>query len=539
MTIPQPIAKPYQLLMADLEKGVVKLPEFQRNFVWPPSESAKFMDSIFREMPIGTFTVWRTTEVLQSLKNIGNYSFPNIPKGELVNYVLDGQQRIATLFAVCKGIPITREGKKNPTNYSEFYVDLDADPDDTDQDIVVTEPPPIHTSIKILELIDPNPKASWIAKNYPNQKHQDQITHYRGILLSYNFSIIEIHNATMSMAVEIFTRINTGGTKLNVFEIMIAMTYDKNFNLRKKYESLNNKMETAGFTVPPSSILQLISLILSNDCKSKTILSLNKRHVINLWDDIVIAIESAVDFLKINLHVIGTSILPTVGFFVTFGYFFYKHGKAQPTKKQLQLLKKYFWKSALSERYSSANEAALAEDILLIDEIIKENSPQYGPAFNFSYTEQQIMDWKFSLGSTITKSILCLFASKTPQRFDNNTPLNLQNDNMARANSKNYHHFFPQAYLEKTGRGLRKNIVMNITLIDLALNQQIIRDKAPSVYMAKWKTGGIEENSELAKTMTTHFIDDLDGFGVWKDDYDKFIQERGKLIYSELQKLIA
>ena len=72
MTIPQPIAKPYQLLMADLEKGVVKLPEFQRNFVWPPSESAKFMDSIFREMPIGTFTVWRTTEVLQSLKNIGN-----------------------------------------------------------------------------------------------------------------------------------------------------------------------------------------------------------------------------------------------------------------------------------------------------------------------------------------------------------------------------------------------------------------------------------------------------------------------------------
>jgi hypothetical protein len=134
---------------------------------------------------------------------------------------------------------------------------------------------------------------------------------------------------------------------------------------------------------------------------------------------------------------------------------------------------------------------------------------------------------------------LCLFASKTPQRFDNNTPLNLQNDNMARANSKNYHHFFPQAYLEKTGRGLRKNIVMNITLIDLALNQQIIRDKAPSVYMAKWKTGGIDENSELAKTMTTHFIDDLDGFGVWKDDYDKFIQQRGKLVWSELVKLIA
>jgi hypothetical protein len=49
----------------------------------------------------------------------------------------------------------------------------------------------------------------------------------------------------------------------------------------------------------------------------------------------------------------------------------------------------------------------------------------------------------------------------------------------------------------------------------------------------------ILENSELAKTMTTHFIDDLDGFGVWKDDYDKFIQQRGKLVWSELVKLIA
>ena len=62
----------------------------------------------------------------------------------------------------------------------------------------------------------------------------------------------------MEKAVEIFIRINTGGTKLVLFEIMIAITYDKNFNLRIKYESLNNKMETAGFTVPPSSILQLI-----------------------------------------------------------------------------------------------------------------------------------------------------------------------------------------------------------------------------------------------------------------------------------------
>ena len=176
--------------MNDLERGFIKLPEFQRDFVWPPDQSATFLDSIFREMPIGTFTVWKTTDRLQSVKNLGNFTIPDTPPGESVQYVLDGQQRLATLFAVCRGEPITRRGKKTPTDYSEFYVDLDADPNDNDQNIVLTEKPPTHKSIKILDLIDPNPQASLIQKEYPDQKHQNQITHYREVLQTYNFSII-------------------------------------------------------------------------------------------------------------------------------------------------------------------------------------------------------------------------------------------------------------------------------------------------------------------------------------------------------------
>jgi hypothetical protein len=526
--------------MNDLERGFIKLPEFQRDFVWPPDQSATFLDSIFREMPIGTFTVWKTTDRLQSVKNLGNFTIPDTPPGESVQYVLDGQQRLATLFAVCRGEPITRRGKKTPTDYSEFYVDLDADPNDNDQNIVLTEKPPTHKSIKILDLIDPNPQASLIQKEYPDQKHQNQITHYREVLQTYNFSIIEIHDARMAKAVEIFIRINTGGTKLVLFEIMIAITYDKNFNLRKKYDDLNAITEQIGFKVPPQSVLQLISLILSVDCKSKTILSLNKNDIINLWDAVSNAIKLAIGFLQTDFKVVGTSILPTAAFFVTFGYFFYKHGKPQPSDKQCDLLKKYFWKSALSERYSGASETAMANDVKqLIDEIVKGNSPQYGPEFNFKFTEQDIISWPFSLGSTITKSIMCLLTSKGPLRFDNNSPLNLQNNFLVIALSRNYHHFFPQAYLKKTGHGSQSNLVMNITLVDDFLNKRVIRDKAPSVYMAKWNTGGSDENKKLAQTMTTHFIDDLDGFGVWKDDYVKFIQERGKLIYSELQKLVA
>ena len=42
----------------------------------------------------------------------------------------------------------------------------------------------------------------------------------------------------------------------------------------------------------------------------------------------------------------------------------------------------------------------------------------------------------------------------------------------------------------------------------------------------------------LEKWMKTHLITDLDEFGVWEDNYEKFFHERAKVVSSELQKRI-
>ena len=51
--------------------------------------------------------------------------------------------------------------------------------------------------------------------------------------------------------------------------------------------------------------------------------------------------------------------------------------------------------------------------------------------------------------------------------------------------------------------------------------------------MAKFK-----KNSELSLTMMTHLIGDLNTFGIWNDDYDKFFDERAKIVSRELSKRI-
>lgn len=48
----------------------------------------------------------------------------------------------------------------------------------------------------------------------------------------------------------------------------------------------------------------------------------------------------------------------------------------------------------------------------------------------------------------------------------------------------------------------------------------------------------MEHNESLEETMNTHLIDDLDAFGIWDDDYDKFFDMRAEKISNELSKRI-
>ena len=97
---PQNQSVKYNILFADIDTGRIKIPRFQRDFVWSKDQTAGLIDSIIKGYPIGTFILWKTKEELRHLKNIGNAELPDLPHGEFVQYVLDGQQRITHLLGV-------------------------------------------------------------------------------------------------------------------------------------------------------------------------------------------------------------------------------------------------------------------------------------------------------------------------------------------------------------------------------------------------------------------------------------------------------
>jgi hypothetical protein len=97
-----------------IKNGEVVLPAIQRDFVWSETQICNLLDSILRGYPVGIALMWETYEPLQYRNFVGDYRsgvrsvFKDSKSGERLRVVLDGQQRLQSLFVAIYG---TCEGK--------------------------------------------------------------------------------------------------------------------------------------------------------------------------------------------------------------------------------------------------------------------------------------------------------------------------------------------------------------------------------------------------------------------------------------------
>jgi hypothetical protein len=482
--------------------------------------------------PIGTFILWKTRERLRCVRDIGGAELPTTPDGDYAKQVLDGQQRLTSLYASIHGIEVEREG--HVEDFSEIYIDLEADANgDIDADIVFTEirDRPEKTYVRLTDLMN---RGFVFFGEYP-EKYHNKIDTYKSRLKSYSFSVILVSDAPIEVATEIFTRINTGGTVLKTFEIMVAKTFDvdRDFDLAEKYDELVASLDDAGYsTVPSAVVLQAIAAILGKQVGKKEILRLPKKDFIDAWPAMVDALCEAVDYLKSAMRIPVSDLLPYYSLLVPLAYFFHHHGPS-PNADRRKLLEDFFWRVALTSRYSRSAESQLEQDLRRMDDIIEGKQPEYDAGVDTS--AQFIVDnGVFKSGRAYIKALLCILAYKQPKSFENNALVTISNDWLKRANSKNYHHFFPKAHLKRQGyEGWEINHIANITIVDDYLNKRRIRDKAPATYMRQFE----KSNDRLPQTMRSHLIN-LQKDGIWKNDYETFFMNRCRAFSRELRKRI-
>lgn len=512
-----------------IEQGELKVPQFQREFVWSIEASSKLMDSIVKGYPIGAFTFWKTKDRLRSVRNIGGLALPDSPTNDFVNYVLDGQQRITSIYACLKGVIIGN------ADYSKMYINLIASEEDS---IVILDLGGLNVDeyISLKDLLEGNMSVIF-SRFGAKPAIIDKITEYKERINKYSFSVIELQDAPLDIATEIFTRINTTGKSLSVFEIMCAKTYDEDlrFDLFEKRNVQLEKWENVNYnTVPHQTVLQVMSLCIQKSCRRRDILNLDKKTFINIWEDVDKAFDAAIDYMKSYYGIPVSKLLPYDALLVPVVYYFY-FNKKKPTGKNALRLQDYFWRCILTKRFTEGVEGKLATDCInVIGAILRDEDPDEKNLEPVDISYENIKkNGVFSLSSAYVKGLVCILAAQHPQSFVDGASVVIDNAWLSQSNSKNYHHFFPKAYMKRNQALIDEELVnhiANITIVDGYLNKNLIKDKAPSEYMAKFK----HDNKNLEKTMQSHLIE-INTFGIWTDDYSLFFKNRVKKIQEELR----
>src|SRR5438045_456748 len=87
-------------IIEQVTSGQLRVPTFQRGFVWDANRVAYLMDSIYKGYPFGAILLWRTKERLKFERKLGPFKLPDSEPDFPVDYILDGQQRITSIFGV-------------------------------------------------------------------------------------------------------------------------------------------------------------------------------------------------------------------------------------------------------------------------------------------------------------------------------------------------------------------------------------------------------------------------------------------------------
>jgi len=106
-------------LINAVKSGKLRIPRFQRDFVWERTKVTKLLGSMYKEFLIGSFFIWYAPQKYNSFfREIPELNLKNPESMDEIQYILDGQQRITSLYVTIKGLTI------KGVDYSNICFDL-------------------------------------------------------------------------------------------------------------------------------------------------------------------------------------------------------------------------------------------------------------------------------------------------------------------------------------------------------------------------------------------------------------------------------
>ncbi|MFC5755869.1 GmrSD restriction endonuclease domain-containing protein [Rhizobium sp. GCM10022189] len=517
-------------ILDHIDNGHMALPEFQRGYVWNRDQVRGLFDSLYRRHPVGGLLVWATESRTAAHRGEGPLA------SGVVKLLLDGQQRITSLYGVVRGrAPKFFDG--NAQAFSGLYFHLDTETFGFYQPVKMKDDP---LWIDVTELMKAGNSGlgAYVARVSAIPAHSAKVGDYVGRLskllgtTDIDLHIEEVTGADKSLdvVVDIFNRVNSGGTKLSKGDLALAKICADWPEARDTMKARLKEWQAAGYDFNLDWLLRSVNTVLTGEAK---FLYLHDKGA----DEIETALKRATKHIDSCLNMIGSrlGLDHDQVFFGRFGVpvmvrFLDKHGGALNERDRDKLL---FWfaQAGMWGRFSGSTETVIDQDLEALegtegglDKLLTQLRLWHG---GLRVEPAHFTGW--SLGARFYPVLYML--SRMGQAKDWGSGLPLKANLLGKMSRLEVHHIFPKGQLYKRDdlsfRRAEVNALANFCFLTKDTNLHI-SDRLPEEYFP-------EVEKAHPGALASQWIPDDPK--LWKiENFRAFLDERKKLLAQEVNK---
>jgi hypothetical protein len=312
------------------------------------------LQSVYKGYPIGSLLFWNTSEIKLTVETSDRFPFPKAPLDSPVAFVLDGMQRLATLYNCFFPVDAAR--------FPEFNVVFDL------RELEFTQQgrePLTPAQLRLSWLFSPKDFLS--AQRELSREPDSDVLLDRAIALhsrfqEYMIPTVTIEGRSITEVVEIFERINNTGTKLSAVDFMRAVTWSEGFDLAVETSKLGTRLEDDGFRVGQETLVKVVAIALGRDPSLDEMLRLRGTPPRELQGAIKAAeasLRGAMAFLGDEFHILSYDYVPyEAQLLVLCKLFLASEGPPSPSAKNAA--RRWFWATSFNEGLQGKAESVVA-----------------------------------------------------------------------------------------------------------------------------------------------------------------------------------
>ena len=468
-------------ILDHIDSGHMALPEFQRGYVWNRDQVRGLFDSLYRRHPVGGLLVWATESKTAEHRGDGALA------AGIVKLLLDGQQRMTSLYGVIRGRPPNFfDGNAQAFSGLRFHL--------ASETFAFYQPlkmqgDPLWIDVTALMKAGTAGLGGLIGQLSADPVHVANVGVYVGRLSALlGVTEIDLHieevtgqDKTLDVVVDIFNRVNSGGTKLSKGDLALAKICAEWPDARDTMKAKLKEWTAAGYQFNLDWLLRSVNTVITGEAKFSY---LHDKGALDIQEGLRRAnkhIDASLNLIAGRLGLDHDQV-----FFGRFGVpvmvRYLDKNKGSLDAKERDKLLFWFAQAGMWGRFSGSTETFIDQDLAALE----------GPNGGLDTLLEQLRLWHgglrveaghftgWSLGARFYPVLYML--TRMGEARDWGTGLPLRASLLGKMSRLEVHHIFPKAQLYKRNhRRPDVNALANFCFLTKDTNLNI-SDRLPEAY---------------------------------------------------------